>query len=137
MKILRKKIGGIYRFPSGTTNEQIIEHVLHDFGLKLFRILEDYYDPKIGCSSLCTYKIFRKRWEIVDPGDVSSNGDLIYNEIPSSQVTEIIQSFPGGDKYDEETVRRSFGGGEFPIIKIWKGYHPGRQEIHVTYQILR
>ena len=37
----------------------------------------------------------------------------------------------------EDEVKRSFSGGEFPILKIWKGYHEGRNEIHATYAIMR
>ena len=140
MKVLRnklEKVGGIYRFQPGTTDEQIVEHILRDFSIKLLGILKDYYDPKVGCSSLCTYEIFRKRWSIEDPGDVSSDGEVIYSEIPSDYCTKFIRQLPGGERYSEETIRRSFSGGEFPLIKIWKGYHPGRNEIHVTYHICR
>ena len=138
MKILRKKISGIYRFPNGTEDKIIIDHIIHDFALKLFRILEDYYDPKIGCSSLCTYDIFRKRWAIPDPGDVSQNGEEIYSEIPSSEVVRIIHNeFPGGSKYTEKEITSSFSGGEFPILTIWKGYHEGLDQIHATFDISR
>lgn len=140
MKVLRNKpdkIGGIYRFQPGTTDEQIIEHILRDFSIKLLGILKDYYDPKVGCSSLCTYEIFKKRWSLEDPGDVSSNGEEIYSEIPSDYCADFIRQLPGGERYSEETIRRSFSGGEFPIVKIWKGYHQGKDEIHVTYHICR
>lgn len=51
----RNKIGGIYRFPSNTSNEYIIDHVLKDFSLKCAKLIEEYYDPEVGLSSLCTY----------------------------------------------------------------------------------
>ena len=38
---------------------------------------------------------------------------------------------------DEETFSRMFDGGEFPLVPVWKGYHEGRNEIHVTYSISR
>jgi hypothetical protein len=95
-----------------------------------------YQDPKIGCSSLCTYDIFRKFWEIDDPGDVSHDGEEIYSEIPSDLIAKKIEELSNG-KITKEEVDYSFGGGEFPIVKIWKGYHEGRNEIHATYNIMR
>ena len=130
-----RKIGGIYCFKANTSDETIIEHILHDFALKLYGIMKEYYDPRVGCSSLCTYEIFDKRWGLDDPGDVSSTGQEIYSEIPSEKVAGYIRELD--PNFSEETVRRSFDGGEFPIIKIWKGYHEGRNEIHVTYHICR
>lgn len=133
----RRKIGGVFTFPPSTPDEAIIEHILRDFSLKLLGILKEYYDPAVGCSSLCTYEIFDKRWGIDDPGDVSSEGEKIYQEIPSDRCTRYVMDLPGGNQYTRETIRRSFDRGEFPSITIWKGYHKGRDEIHVTYSIGR
>ena len=130
------KIGGIFRFPPETTNQEIIDHILSDFALKLYGIMKLYQDPKIGCSSLCTYDVFRKFWEIDDPGDVSHDGEEIYSEIPSDLIAKKIEELSNG-KIGKEEIRSSFGGGEFPIVKIWKGYHEGRDEIHATYNIMR
>lgn len=133
----RQKIGGLFCFPEGTSDEVIIEHILKDFSLKLLGIIRDYYDPAIGCQCLCTYEIFNKRWAIDDPGDVSSDGEEIYSEIPSDKCARYIRGFHGGEKYTDDVIRRAFGGGEFPIVKIWKGYHKGLNEIHATYSIMR
>ena len=130
------KIGGVYRFPHETTNQEIIDHMLSDFALKLYGIMKLYQDPKIGCSSLCTYNVFRKFWEIDDPGDVSHDREEIYSEIPSDLIAKKIEELSGG-KITKEEVRSSFSGGEFPVVKIWKGYHEGRNEIHATYNIMR
>ena len=137
------KIGGMFRFPPKTTNQEIINHILSDFALKLYGIMKLYQDPKIGCSSLCTYDIFRKFWEIDDPGDVSHDGEEIYSEIPSDLIAKKIEELSNG-KITKEEVTGSFSGGEFPIVKIWKGKldhksngHEGRDEIHATYDIMR
>ena len=130
------KIGGIFRFPPETTNQEIIDHILSDFALKLYGIMKLYQDPKIGCSSLCTYDVFRKFWEIDDPGDVSHDGEEIYSEIPSDLIAKKIEGL-SNRKIGKEEIRSSFGGGEFPIVKIWKRYHEGRDEIYATYNIMR
>ena len=135
-KCFTDKIGGIYRFAPDTKDQDIIEHILHDFCLKLYGIMKLYYSPKVGCSSLCTYEIFKKWWEIEDPGDVSHDGEEIYSEIPSDWCAAEIENISGGTITKDE-VKRSFSGGEFPILKIWKGYHEGRDEIHATYAIMR
>ena len=134
------KIGGIYRFDKGTSDEMIIEHILKDFSLKLCKIFDEYYDPSSGCSSLCTYTIFQNRYGLEDPGDVTSDhGEEIYSEIPGDRCARYINEFAArsGRNYDSETVKNSFGRGEFPIVKIYKGYHEGLGEIHVTYSISR
>lgn len=142
MKIIRQKffsdhkIGGIYKFPPTTSDQAIIDHILSDFALKLYGILKYYAKPKIGCSSLCTYSIFNNFWGIEDPGDVSHDGEEIYSEIPGDIVSGMVEKLSGG-RIKKEDVRGSFGGGEFPLVKIWKGYHEGRDEIHVTYNIMR
>jgi hypothetical protein len=137
------KIGGMFRFPPSVTDKEIIDHILSDFALKLYGIMKLYQDPKIGCSSLCTYDVFRKFWEIDDPGDVSHDGEEIYSEIPSELIAKKIEEMSGG-KITKEEVDYSFGGGEFPLVKIWKGYKldpksngEGRNEIHATYDIMR
>ena len=133
----RTKIGGIYRFSPGTTNEEIIESILRDFCLKLYRLLEEYYDPDSGLNSLCTYEIFNQRWGIPDPGDVSHNGEKIYQEIPTNRCARLVNEVGDGKHYDRDTIARMFDSGEFPSVTIWKGYHQGRDEIHVTYSIGR
>lgn len=137
------KIGGMFKFPPNTTDQEIIQHILSDFALKLYGIMKYYAKPKIGCSSLCTYDIFRNFWEIDDPGDVSHDGEEIYSEIPSDLIAKKIEELSGG-KITKEEVDYSFGGGEFPLVKIWKGYKldhksngEGRDEIHATYNIMR
>ena len=59
----------------------------------------------------------------------------IYSEIPSDLIAKKIEELSGG-KITKEEVDYSFGGGEFPM-KIWKGYHEGKREIHATYDIMR
>ena len=128
------KIGGMFRFPPKTTNQEIIDHILSDFALKLYGIMKLYQDPKIGCSSLCTYDVFRKFWEI-DDGE-NKEGEEIYSGIPSQIISSKIEELLGGEIKGED-VTSCFGGGEFPIVKIWKSYHEGRNEIHATYDIMR
>ena len=130
------KIGGIYVFPEGTGDQEIISHILKDFALKLYGILSLYANPKIGCSSLCTYEIFRNFWAIPDSEDLSHSREEIYSEIPSSYVAKEIEKLSRG-KFKESDVTRSFGGGEFPIVKIWKEHNKVRKEIIATYDIMR
>ncbi len=136
MTILRQKffsISGIFRFPPDTTNQEIIDHILSDFALKLYGIMKYYADPKIGCSSLSTYDIFRNFWGI---NDVLHDGEEIYSEIPSDIIAKKVEELSNG-RITRGDVKESFGGGEFPIVKIWKDYHKGKDEIHVTYDIMR
>lgn len=136
MTILRQKffsISGIFRFPPGTANHEIIDHILSDFALKLYGIMKLYKSPKIGCSSLSTYDIFRNFWGI---NDVLHDGEEIYSEIPSDIIAKKVEELSNG-RITRGDVKESFGGGEFPIVKIWKDYHKGKDEIHVTYDIMR
>ena len=128
------KIGGMFRFPPETTDQEVIDHILSDFALKLYGIMKLYQNPKIGCSSLCTYDVFRKFWKIDDWEN--KEGEEIYNEIPSQIISSKIEELSEGEIKGEE-VSSCFGGGEFPIVTIWKGYHEGRDEIHATYDIMR
>ena len=135
MKIIRQKlfsVGGLYRFPPSTTDQEIIDHILSDFALKLYGILKFYQDPKIGCHSLDTYQIFDNFWKIDDREN--KEGEEIYNEIPSQIIASKIEELSGGELKGEE-VRGCFGGGEFPIVKIWK--EDNGDEIHATYDIMR
>ena len=135
MKIIRQKlfsIGGLYRFPPSTSNQEIIDHILSDFALKLYGILKFYADPKIGCHSLDTYQIFDNFWKI-DDGE-NKEGKEIYSEIPSQIIASKIEELSGGE-IKEEDVTSCFGGGEFPIVKIWK--EDNGDEIHATYDIMR
>lgn len=139
MIILRQKlfsVGGLYRFPSSTTDQTIIDHILSDFALKLYGIMKLYADPKIGCYSLDTYQIFDNFWKIEDDGRMEEEGTEIYSEIPSDLIAKKIEELSNG-KITKEEVTGSFSGGEFPIVKIWKDYHEGRDEIHATYDIMR
>jgi len=135
MKIIRQKlfsVGGLYRFPSSISNRTIIDHILSDFALKLYGILKFYQDPKIGCHSLDTYQIFDNFWKI-DDGE-NKEGEEIYSEIPSQIIASKIEELSGGEIKGEE-VTGCFGGGEFPIVKIWKTERG--DEIQATYDIMR
>ena len=133
-----KVIGGIYRFNVNVTNDEIIETVLRDFSLKCANLIKDYYRPEVGLSSLCTYEIFTNRWSIDNPGDITAKEDAekIYGEIPSDICAQYISEIEGINMSIDD-IKRMFDGGEFPLIQIWKGYHKGRDEIHVTYVISR
>lgn len=133
-----KVIGGIYKFDTNASNEEIIETVLRDFSLKCANIIKDYYNPKVGLSSLCTYEIFANRWSIDNPGDVTAKSDAeqIYSDIPSDLCAQYISEIDGIGMSIED-IKRMFAGGEFPLIQIWRGYNDGRDETHVTYVISR
>ena len=135
MKIIRQKlfsVGGLYRFPPSTTDREIIDHIFSDFALKLYGILKYYAKPGIGCHSLDTYQIFNNFWKI-DDGE-NKEGEEIYSEIPSQIIASKIEELSGG-KIKEEEVTSCFGGGEFPIVKIWK--EDNGDEICATYDIMR
>lgn len=139
MIILRQKlfsVGGLYRFPSSTTDQTIIDHILSDFALKLYGIMKLYADPKIGCHSLDTYQIFDNFWKIENDGRMEEEETEIYSEIPSDLIAKKIEELSNG-KITKEEVTGSFSGGEFPIVKIWKSYHEGWDEIQATYDIMR
>jgi len=135
MKIIRQKlfsVGGLYRFPPSITDREIIDHILSDFALKLYGILKFYADPKIGCHSLNTYQIFDNFWKI-DDGE-NKEGEEIYSEIPSQIIASKIEELSEG-KIKGDEVTSCFGGGEFPIVKIWK--EDDGNEICATYDIMR
>jgi hypothetical protein len=133
MKIIRQKlfsVGGLYRFPPSTTDREIIDHILSDFALKLYGILKFYTKPGIGCHSLDTYQIFDNFWKIDD----EKEGTEIYSEIPSSIIASKIEELSGGEIKGKDVIG-CFGGGEFPIVKIWKTERG--DEICATYDIMR
>lgn len=131
-------VGGIYKFDTDTSNDEIIDTILRDFSLKRANIIKDYYRPEVGLSSLCTYDIFLKRFGIDNPGDVTSKNDAeqIYSEIPSDLCSQYISEIEGVDMTIED-IKRMFDGSEFPLIQIWRGYHEDRNETYVTYVISR
>ena len=130
----KHKIGGVYSFPPNTTDQEIIDHILSDFALKLYGIMKLYQDPKIGCHSLDTYQIFDNFWKIDDEENKEGWGKEIYSEIPSQIIASKIEKLSGGEIKGEE-VTGCFGGGEFPIVKIWK--EDDGNEICATYDIMR
>lgn len=131
-------IGGLYKFDKNVTDETIIDSILHDFSLKCATLIKEYYNPESGLSSLSTYDVFINRWGIDNPGDVTAGKDAIkiYSEIPSDLCAQYISEIEGVN-ISIENIKRMFDDGEFPLINIWKGYHQGRDEIHVTYTICR
>lgn len=132
----KKVIGGIYSFKPDTTDEEIINHVLDDFALKCANLLKDFVDPD-DMESISTYELFTNRYGITNPGDVSAKSDEpMYQEIPSEKCAKLINKHLN-KKLPEEKIRKMFGTGEFPSVAIWKGYHPGLNEIHVTMTISR
>ena len=64
------------------------------------------------------------------------DAEQIYSEIPSDLCAQYISEIDGVDMSIED-IKRMFDGGEFPLIQIWRGYHEGRDETHVTYVITR
>lgn len=131
-------VGGLYKFDKNVSNDEIIETILRDFSLKCATIIKEYYRPESGLSSLCTYDIFLNRWGINNPGDVTAGEDAenIYHDIPSEICSQYISEVEGVNMSLED-IRKMFDSGEFPSINIYKGYHQGRDEIHVTYYISR
>ena len=141
--IYKKVIGGIIVFNKETTNEEIIDTIINDFCIKCVSIIKDSYAPNCSLNSLCTYELFNNRYAIDNPGDVTASKDAeeIYSEIPSEKCSEIIlkklKETEGYEVLSIEEIKSMFGGGEFPLIKIWKGYHEGTDKINVTYIITR
>ena len=128
-------VGGLLKFPADVNDEEIIDTVLRDFTTKLASIIRDTYKPEISLSSLYTYDLFAQKFAVDNGGDVST--ERIYQEIPSKECYSLlVEMFPEFE-IDEETFSRMFDGGEFPLVSVWKGYHEGRNEIHVTYSISR
>ena len=133
---IKKVIGGIYKFRPDITDEDIISHVLDDFSLKCANLLKDFVSPD-DMNTLCTYDLFTNRYGIDNPGDVSaSTEEPIYNEIPSDKCAKLINKHLD-KKLPEESIKRMFGSGEFPLVAIWKGYHKALDEVHVTLTISR
>ena len=134
-KEVKHIISGLFTFPADVNDETIIDTVLRDFTTKLASIIKDTYNPAISLSSLYTYDLFSQKFAVDNGGDVST--ERIYQEIPSEECFSLlIEMFPDIE-IDEETFSRMFDGGEFPLVSIWKGYHKGRNETHVTYSISR
>lgn len=133
----KKIIGGLFTFNKETTNEEIIDTVLRDFVTKCAGIIRDSAAPNCSLHSLYSYDLFFQRYGVDNGGDVST--EEIYSEIPSERCEEIYaKEFPDLAKiFSADEFRTMFDDGEFPIVKIWKGYHEGRDEIHVTYSITR
>jgi len=128
-------VGGLLKFPTDVNDEVIIDTVLRDFTTKLASIIRDTYNPSVTLTSLYTYDLFAQKFGVDNQGDVSN--EEIYSEIPSKECYSFFTEMFPDLKIDEETFDRMFDGGEFPIVKIWKGYHQGRNETHVTYSITR
>lgn len=128
-------VGGLLTFPSDVDNDVIIDTVLKDFTTKLASIIRDTYNPKVTLTSLYTYDLFAQKFCVDNAGDVSN--ERIYQEIPSEECYLLLNEMFPDLEIDEETFNRMFDGGEFPLVSIWKGYHEGRKETHVTYSISR
>jgi len=130
-------IGGLFTFNKETTDDEIIDTILRDFVTKCAGIIRDTYAPNCALHSLYTYDLFKQRYGVENGGDVST--EKMYQEIPSERCEELFsEMFPDLAKvFSAEEFRRMFDNGEFPSITIWKGYHQGRDEIHVTYHISR
>ena len=128
-------VGGLLVFKPDTTDEEIIDTVLRDFTTKLASIVKDTYNPTVTLTSLYTYDLFAQKFSVDNGGDVST--EELYSEIPSKECYSLFTEMFPDIKIDEETFSRMFDGGEFPLVRIWKGYHEGRNEIHVTYSISR
>ena len=133
----KKIIGGLFRFNKETTDEEIIDTILRDFVTKCAGIIRDTAAPNCALNSLYTYDLFYQRYGVDNGGDVST--EQIYQEIPADECEKIYkEEFPDLENiFSIKDFRDMFDGGEFPLITIWKGYHEGRDEIHVTYHISR
>ena len=133
---VKKIIGGLFVFNKETTDEEIIDTILRDFTTKCASIIRDTAAPNCGLHSLYTYDLFFQRYGVDNGGDVST--EEIYSEIPSDRCSELfVDMFPDLNYFQASDFKKMFDDGEFPIITIWKGYHKGRDEIHVTYSITR
>ena len=136
-KEIKTIIGGLFTFNKETTDEEIIDTILRDFVTKCAGIIRDTAAPNCALHSLYTYDLFAQRYGVDNGGDSST--EKIYQEIPSDECCEIYaKEFPDLEKiFSKEDFRKMFDTGEFPSITIWKGFHEGRDEIHVTYHISR
>ena len=133
---VKKIIGGLFKFNKETTDEEIIDTILRDFTTKCASVIKDTAAPNCGLNSLYTYDLFFQRYGVPNGGDVST--EKIYSEIPSDRCAELFaEMFPDLNYFSEDEFKKMFDSGEFPVIQIWKGYHKGRDEIHVTYSITR
>lgn len=133
----KRVVAGLYRFDADAENDEIVRQILDDFALKCAKLVEEFPDELIP-DSLCMYDYFLNRYAIDNPGDVTAGpfATCIYSEIPEIVYKELINNHLD-KKRSEEELRRLFGAGEFPIVKIWRGFHQGRKETHVTYYIIR
>jgi len=139
-KEIKTIIGGLFTFNKETTDEEIIDTILRDFVTKCAGIIRDTASPNCALHSLYTYytyDLFAQRYGVDNGGDIST--EKIYQEIPSDECCEIYaKEFPDLEQiFSKEDFRKMFYDGEFPSITIWKGFHEGRDEIHVTYHISR
>jgi len=130
-------IGGLFRFNKETTDGEIINTILRDFVTKCAGIIRDTYAVNCALNSLYTYALFDKRYGINNGFDVST--EKMYQDIPSEECYVLFdEMFPDLSQIVSlDEFRGLFGNGEFPLITIWKGYHKGLDEIHVTYHISR
>lgn len=133
---VKKIIGGLFTFNKETTDEEIIDTILNDFVAKCAGIIRDTAAPNCALSSLYTYDLFFQRYGVDNGGDISN--ERIYSEIPSEECADRFEkNYPDLNYFSKEDFRKMFDAGEFPLIRIWKGYHEGRDEIHATYTISR
>lgn len=133
----KKIIGGLFTFNKETTDDEIIDTILRDFVTKCAGIIRDTAAPNCALHSLYTYDLFFQRYGVTNQGDVSN--EEIFSDIPGDRCQDIyIKEFPDLAKvFSADEFRTMFDDGEFPAVQIWKGYHKGRDEIHVTYSITR
>lgn len=139
-KYATKIINGLFAFNKETTDEEIIDTILHDFVQKCVGLIKDTYAPNCAFSSTYTYSLFLQRYGVDDGYDDST--EEIFSDIPAVTCQEIYKKeFPKTAKlFSVEDFRDMFGIGEFPIITIWKGLHQsskGQPEIVVNYSISR
>ena len=134
---IKEIVGGLFSFNKETTDSEIIETILRDFVRKCVGIIRDTAAPNCGLNSLYIYKQFFQRYGVDNAGDCSL--EEIYRAIPTKECQKIYKKeYPKLAKiFSPEDFAKMFQRGEFPSITIWKGYHEGLEEIHVTYSISR
>lgn len=109
--ILKRNIRAVqFSLPPGTPDKEVIRIVLEDFKILLG---EGIYNL------LCTYEVFRNRY--MSEWYMEDGYEEIYSEIPE------YTSLP----------RDMFGRGEFPIISIYRRYHPSTENLIIAYKISR
>lgn len=135
-----KIINGLFMFNKETTDEEIIDTILHDFVQKCVGLIKDTHAPNCAFNSTYTYNLFLQRYGVDNAYDDAT--EEIFSDIPAVTCQEIYKKeFPKTAKlFSVEDFRDMFGIGEFPIITIWKGLHQSSKEqpkIVVTYSISR